>query len=698
MVSESEARQWLSEVKSFRREWAEFAVHSREHFDPFRDRGESLPESFFQTYKRLQERKSTISERITDRTQQVGFEDWSAPLPADSLHEFELRLTDLIDICRELDRIAAEQRLRFQQTLSGILALRSTDLALDQLLIAVRQDANAEMQLLVTRPLRIADLDLEKKILGLEALLALVADARTRYGLNDSHGVRLDSAQVLHAFLTVQDSFGPALAVEALRSGFAATTVYTTIADTGENLQEADGALTATEHTDTQFTTLSESSHSWAAPATSQQISQLLKRHSQTVLPPQLPAKRPAYGYLAQWPADRVSICDLLTAADKLKDDAEKLANGTGTAERLQGTVDARHVRARVFRNLSTLLVLAAEVFGEGEPATYLSGNKLSDLLSLIAESQSAVRIEALHAGLAANPEQETAFRWLRHTCSPEEQGIMIQRFMRLDDPADPAGHADLQRRILHFCRPIQQSIQNHKNLNELRRCRDNILSDSQKAPDEPHLELWLQIDSLTSSLVRNGIRHNDARLREILSPVIDFLPEHSTEEIENEAASGIEFSSELQIVAESIADYLKQQNYDVPEDSQTELPVSENLQRARQLLGNKVMVIIGGVCKPHAKQRLLKGLQLKEVRWLTARKQDKVSAFRPQLTGASLVVLITKIIGHKHNDVREMCDELNIPYAQTRQGSGYSVNQLVSTILDQASERLANQIPEQPI
>jgi ribosome-interacting GTPase 1 len=94
----------------------------------------------------------------------------------------------------------------------------------------------------------------------------------------------------------------------------------------------------------------------------------------------------------------------------------------------------------------------------------------------------------------------------------------------------------------------------------------------------------------------------------------------------------------------------------------------------------------------------LIQGLQLEDVRWLTARKQDKVSTFRSRLTGAAAVILLTKVIGHKHNDVRDMCREMEIPCAQTRVSSGYSVNQIASVILEQVSDQLSSQCAGQLI
>jgi hypothetical protein len=115
----------------------------------------------------------------------------------------------------------------------------------------------------------------------------------------------------------------------------------------------------------------------------------------------------------------------------------------------------------------------------------------------------------------------------------------------------------------------------------------------------------------------------------------------------------------------------------------------TEDLRYVRERLSGRSIAIVGGVCKPHAAARIRKALQLEEVRWLSAGKSDRVSLFETDIRGMSLVVLITKLIGHKHNDIREFCRNQGIPWVQTRIQGGYSVNQLAWLIREQASEHL---------
>jgi hypothetical protein len=277
MISESAVHQWLTEVKNFRHAWAEFALSFQAHFDAFRDMGASLPESFFPAYSELQQRKAAMSARIAERTQQFESKDWTAPLPTDSLHEFELRLRHLIDIIRDPDCIAAETRARFQKTLADIQKLHCPDIDVDRKLCSVRQDANSVMQSLATQPFRIMDQDLDKKMCGFEALLVLVNDGPAHSEVRNALRPRMDASQALTVFLTVQDQFGLALAVEALRGGFSLMMSTFDVAGDHSEVLNTARTLTDADPTSPACVMLFETSQSWLTPVTSEQISDLLK-------------------------------------------------------------------------------------------------------------------------------------------------------------------------------------------------------------------------------------------------------------------------------------------------------------------------------------------------------------------------------------------------------------------------------------
>jgi hypothetical protein len=146
------------------------------------------------------------------------------------------------------------------------------------------------------------------------------------------------------------------------------------------------------------------------------------------------------------------------------------------------------------------------------------------------------------------------------------------------------------------------------------------------------------------------------------------------------------EFSAGFTRVLSSISSHMLRG----PAAERQELDVeTEDLKYVRERLAGRTIAIVGGVCRPHAAARIRKAMQLDDVRWLPATKKDRVSHFETDIRGMSLVVLITKLIGHKHNDIRDFCREIGIPWVQTPIQGGYSVNQLSRLIREQASEQL---------
>lgn len=66
--------------------------------------------------------------------------------------------------------------------------------------------------------------------------------------------------------------------------------------------------------------------------------------------------------------------------------------------------------------------------------------------LDLLAEAQSALRVAIERIDGRNDPDQFGAYDWLRGVAAREQ--IYIRRYMRLDDPASPSGHARVQARV----------------------------------------------------------------------------------------------------------------------------------------------------------------------------------------------------------------------------------------------------------
>jgi UDP-N-acetylmuramoylalanine-D-glutamate ligase len=112
--------------------------------------------------------------------------------------------------------------------------------------------------------------------------------------------------------------------------------------------------------------------------------------------------------------------------------------------------------------------------------------------------------------------------------------------------------------------------------------------------------------------------------------------------------------------------EWLKQQRS--TEDAAAAEPASATVATVKSLLRGRTLVVLGGIRKQHAVERLKQAFDLSEVRWLHAS---------------------TGLMGHKHSRVHGYCAELGIPCVQTRCASGYSVNMIAEVIMNQASDQL---------
>jgi HPt (histidine-containing phosphotransfer) domain-containing protein len=361
----------------------------------------------------------------------------------------------------------------------------------------------------------------------------------------------------------------------------------------------------------------------------------------------------------------------------------------------------AEHFRALGWGNLALALDLAGELLAERSRSTASFRSELVELLNLTAEAQNAVRVEA--EGRELIGEQDQVFQWMRAICHEQSEGVRIDRFMRRDDRANPEANSDVSMRLQTLAKKIRDRIRQGRLLRELEGLVENlkrgaapgdITGDTRRIPVD-----WTQIDQTVRELLGTGLHENHCGMRDLLLPVVDLIPEpsggtadHAAEtesdsdsESESESES-VEFSEEFNRVLNSISMHLARSTTVVQHEAEVE---TEDVQYVRERLAGHSIAVVGGVCKPHASARIQKALKLREVRWLSAGKNDRVCQFETDVRGMSLVVLITKLIGHKHNDIREFCRNQGVPWVQTRVQGGYSVNQLARLIREQASEYL---------
>ena len=292
--------------------------------------------------------------------------------------------------------------------------------------------------------------------------------------------------------------------------------------------------------------------------------------------------------------------------------------------------------------------------------------------LDLLAEAQSALRVAIERVDDRKDPEQFAAYDWLRGVAAREQ--IYIRRFMRLDDPASPSGHPNIQARIEKLDAGLQETLRQGK-------ARKSLLSKARYharrvAGDMGDDYDWGKIVASVDALIAGGEAASNVEVREILLPILDRMPD-----LEDPPRN-------LQLVLREIDRYLAARRT-AAEPAPPEAPTAEVVEAAR-LLGGKSVVLIGGARRPEAHDAIRRAFNLKELIWIETREHESIDHFEPSVArpDVALVILAIRWSSHAFGDVKAFCDRYDKPLL--RLPRGYSPNQVAHEVVGQCSERLA--------
>jgi len=327
---------------------------------------------------------------------------------------------------------------------------------------------------------------------------------------------------------------------------------------------------------------------------------------------------------------------------------------------------------AGCYENLSAAAQLAEEIRGQSEDLQLWA-----KAYELLAEAQSAVRQMMKSLDLKPDVDQEEVFYWLRQRTAID--GILLQKYMRMDSPADPHAWLGLEARIGELRQQWEEGRSRERERQQLLNKARYHCRKLSEARGEDSLADWERLISACVGLLELGMKPSNVEIRELLLPIIDEMPE---EVGQDEAFS--------RIVAE-IDRYLCSRESDRQDAAAGAVP-EPVVQQAAQLLGGRAVVLIGGDCRPRAKERLERDLGLSELRWLSTRSHQSISEFEPQVArpDVGLVMLAIRWASHSFEGVSAMCDRHGKPFV--RLPRGYGVNQVASEIVRQASGQLAGQ------
>jgi len=289
----------------------------------------------------------------------------------------------------------------------------------------------------------------------------------------------------------------------------------------------------------------------------------------------------------------------------------------------------------------------------------------LEKAIDLTAEAQSALRIAVDMVEAKPDNDQIALFNWLRQMAT--EQQIYIQRFMRLDDPADPTQWNDLQERIGRLDAEIDE-IRNRGKL------RTKVLKQAQYHAriirDHKGTEHdWKKVVEAIDSLVSQGTPPSNTDLRDMLVPIADDLPD------------ALELPEGFQRVLQEVDRHLAAQT---PAAPQFPRDISEEVRKAACLYRGKTLVLIGGDRRSNAHDALKSALGLKELIWISTREHESTDYFVPYIARADVdaVLLAIRWSSHSYGDVKGICDKYGKEFF--RLPAGYNPNQVAHQLLQQ--------------
>lgn len=730
-VSAAMAESWLQRVRELLAQYTRFTAQLTDALQQTVSHGLPFPDPGWYTESTalLAGQRQDLLEEIRGSAWMPESAGWDLPAADAPLQLIIDSLADLQQVSTELQRQQAELLPRYLELATTAARLTSRDEAVMPHLEPLRQQARRFQQQLELQPWVVAERDVQGQMEAFQSLFLLLAESqRPLPVLTTPRREGLAIAEIERHFGEVESRWGRRLALAAIR-GLIFSATFPGCGARGEDISRASaepGELSspavlpspATDELAQPSTQPLAQSAAPAvaekpvdpvnAPATPEQLRNLVKTFGRN-LAPSTPARGVVPIVINAPPTARgtstAELAALAGSAAALAKRAAALWPAVTDPQQHASASTAEQLRALGWKNLAFALDLAGELLAERSRSSAPFRSELVELLNLTAEAQNAVRVEA--EGREVITEQDHVFQWMRAICHEHSEGVRIDRYMRRDDRASPDSNADVSARLQVLGKKIRDHILQERLLRLLEELIGNLkrevsAGESADSSRRNHGD-WTRIDQTVAELLKTGLHENHCGLRDLLLPVVDLIPESGgpvDEDTESSSAAEFsdatsdedEFSPEFNRVLNSISMHLARSANVVQQETEAE---TADVQYVRERLAGQSIAIVGGVCKPHASARIQKALKLREVRWLGAGKNDRVSQFETDVRGMALVVLITKLIGHKHNDIREFCRNQGVPWVQTKIHGGYSVNQLAHLIREQASEYLDRQKEE---
>jgi hypothetical protein len=299
--------------------------------------------------------------------------------------------------------------------------------------------------------------------------------------------------------------------------------------------------------------------------------------------------------------------------------------------------------------------------------------------MDLAAEAQSVVRVAVgmIDPGYVDN-DQLKLFIWLREAAS--ERRCLIRRYMKRDDPADPATWQGLRERIAEMAGKLRRGRDRDKRRKELFNQARYHLRRVHSDPVGDHGHDWQKVADAVEELVDDGLPPSNVDLRDLVLPIADEFPDE------------LPLPRNLDLVLREIDRYLALRPAEASGNGRDEVQ-PEELRRARDLLQGRSLVMIGGERRASAAEALEQALGLRELIWIETREHQTHAVFEPAVArdDVAVVILAIRWSSHGFGEVKAFCDKYGKPLV--RLPAGYSPNQVAYHLIRQVGDRLATRV-----
>lgn len=299
-----------------------------------------------------------------------------------------------------------------------------------------------------------------------------------------------------------------------------------------------------------------------------------------------------------------------------------------------------------------------------------------ADMLSLIAECQSALRVALLDlSDPVEDRDQLAAFYWLKSTTRSRQ--VYVSRHMRVDDPAQPADWYERGRRLAAKQEVLAEAQrQTRERTQALSKLRYHARHIQDAEPGGESREDWKRVFDTADRLIALGVKASSKELRDLVLTIVDRVPE------------GLTPSPGWEQIDRHVDEFLALQETEQVEQRPTRQRSAEVEAAANVLRGRRV-VLIGGHERPRSREALVRELELGELKWITSREHESLDAFEPDVTHSStdVVILMIRWCSHSYGGVKKFCDEHGKLFV--RLPGGYSPNQVAAQVLKQVGDRL---------